>query len=67
VFLAITFGALFALMHLRLNESLSEPLGLYRPTHEALKRNRLVLLRDPLKRLVGLPGDRIRPVPRAPS
>jgi type IV secretory pathway protease TraF len=60
LFLALTFGALYFLTHFTLNLSPSEPIGLYRPTHGAFKRGSLVLLRNPLKRLVGMPGDTIR-------
>jgi type IV secretory pathway protease TraF len=62
-FLAVTFSILLLLTHFTLNLSPSEPLGLYRIAHETLKRDRLVLLRDPLKRLAGMPGDRIRTSP----
>ena len=59
-FLALTSAALFMLTHSILNLSPSEPVGLYRPTHVPFKRGALVLLRDPLKRLVAMPGDTIR-------
>jgi type IV secretory pathway protease TraF len=62
-FLALTMTALFMLTHFTINESRSEPLGFYRVTHKPLNRDRLVLLRDPLKRLVGIPGDVIRTTP----
>ena len=35
------------------------PEGLYRITYQPLKRGSLVLLRNPLKEVVGLPGDTI--------
>ena len=57
--LALTTIALLALTHLTLNESASEPIGLYRPTHEPLKPGALVLLRMPLKRIAALPGDHV--------
>jgi type IV secretory pathway protease TraF len=62
-FLALTTTALFVLTHFTLNVSASEPLGIYRPTNAALERGSLVLLRDPLKRLVGMPRDVIRTSP----
>ncbi len=62
-FLAVTMAALFVLIHFTLNLSPSEPIGLYRPTRGAFKRGALVLLRDPLKRLVATPGDVIRTSP----
>lgn len=64
VLLAITFSILCLMANFTLNFSASEPLGFYRPTNEQLKRNRLVLLREPLKRLVGVPGDHIRTSPK---
>jgi type IV secretory pathway protease TraF len=59
-FLALTMTALFVLTHFTLNESASEPVGLYRPTSAAFKRGSLVLLRMPLKRIAALPGDRVK-------
>jgi type IV secretory pathway protease TraF len=59
-FLAIIVAALYLVTHFTLNESQSEPIGLYRPTHSPFKRGSLVLLKDPLKRVVGMPGDCIR-------
>ncbi len=35
------------------------PEGLYRLTYQPLKRGSLVLLRNPLKQVVGLPGDTV--------
>jgi type IV secretory pathway protease TraF len=61
--LALAGGALVLLIHFTLNTSVSEPIGLYRITAEPLHRGALVLLRDPLKRLVGMPGDEIRMAP----
>jgi type IV secretory pathway protease TraF len=58
-FLALTMAALYALTHFTLNATASEPVGLYRITNKPPTRNALVLLKDPLKRLVGLPGDQI--------
>ena len=63
LFLAATSLALYVLTHYTLNLSPSEAIGLYRPTHDAFKRGALVLLRDPLKRLVATPGDFIRTSP----
>jgi len=62
-FLTVTALALFLLTHFTLNRTASEPTGLYRITSAAPGRNALVLLKDPLKRLVGLPGDAIRMAP----
>jgi type IV secretory pathway protease TraF len=59
-FLILTFGALFALTHLTLNESPSMPIGLYRISHEPLRHGSLVLLKDPLKEIVAVPGDTVR-------
>jgi type IV secretory pathway protease TraF len=36
------------------------PTGIYEITDEPLHRDSFVLVREPLKRLVGLPGDHIR-------
>jgi type IV secretory pathway protease TraF len=63
VFLALTVTALVLLSHFTLNTSVSEPIGLYHVTAKPLRRGALVLLRDPLKRLVGMPGDEIRMAP----
>jgi type IV secretory pathway protease TraF len=60
IFLALTMTALFVLTHLTLNESASEPVGLYRPTHEPLSRGSLVLLKMPLKSIAALAGDHVR-------
>jgi type IV secretory pathway protease TraF len=60
VLLAVTAGALFALTHLTLNESPSMPIGLYKLTHEPIRRGSLVLLKDPLKEIVAVPGDTVR-------
>ena len=59
-FLAVTIVALYLLTHFTLNQSASEPAGLYRITTQPLARNALVLLKDPLKRLVGMPNDSIQ-------
>jgi type IV secretory pathway protease TraF len=59
-FLILTFGALFALTHLTLNESPSMPIGLYRISHEPIRHGSLVLLKDPLKEIVAVPGDTVR-------
>jgi type IV secretory pathway protease TraF len=59
-FLAIMFLALFALTHLTLNESPSMPIGLYKLTHEPISRGSLVLLKDPLKEIVAIPGDTVQ-------
>jgi type IV secretory pathway protease TraF len=58
-FLALSLTALYILSHFTLNRSASEPVGLYRITWQPPARNALVLLKDPLKRLVGVPGDTI--------
>jgi type IV secretory pathway protease TraF len=60
IFLALTSAALYMLTHFVINQSASEPVGLYRISSKSLSRNALVLLRNPLKQLVGLPGDEIR-------
>jgi type IV secretory pathway protease TraF len=60
IFLGLTMTALFVLTHFTLNQSASEPIGLYRPTHATLERGTLVLLRMPLKRIAALPGDHVR-------
>jgi type IV secretory pathway protease TraF len=59
-FLTLSLTALFVLSHFTLNRSASEPVGLYRITNQPPARDALVLLKDPLKRLVGVPGDTIR-------
>jgi type IV secretory pathway protease TraF len=59
-FLALTASALYLVTHFTYNGSRSEPIGLYRVTRSPFKRGALVLLRDPLKRLVAVPGDTIR-------
>jgi type IV secretory pathway protease TraF len=58
-FLGLTTGALLVLCNFTLNTSPSEPLGLYHITKEPLKRGALVLLKDPLKQIVGVPGDTV--------
>jgi type IV secretory pathway protease TraF len=60
-FLVIVFtGILYLLTHFTLNESASMPIGLYRVTHEPIRRGSLVLLKEPLKEIVAVPGDRVR-------
>jgi signal peptidase I len=64
--LCLVMGAMTALWfqsHYTLNESASEPLGWYQVMDRSLARNSLVLLRNPLKRLVGVPGDTVRFTP----
>jgi len=64
IFLALTSAALYALTHFTINSSSpSEPTGLYRPTHEPLKRGALVLLKMPLKTIAALPGDQVDMTP----
>jgi type IV secretory pathway protease TraF len=63
-FLALTTVALYLLTHFTLNGTASEPIGFYRITNKPLARDALVLLKDPLKRLVGVPGDEIRMAPK---
>ena len=53
----------FALNHFRLNLTPSAPIGLYRIVHEPVVRGSLVLLRDPMKTIVGWPGDTVRLTP----
>ena len=62
-FLALTMAALYVLTHFTLNSTASEPIGLYRITSKPPARDALVLLKDPLKRLAGVPGDQIRMAP----
>ena len=64
IFLALTAAALYVLTHFTLNQSPSEPTGLYRPTHESLKRGSMVLLKMPLKRIAALPGDHVDMTPK---
>jgi type IV secretory pathway protease TraF len=61
--LAATTAALYLISNFTFNSSASEPVGLYHITSRPLTRNGLVLLKDPLKRLVGVPGDEIRMAP----
>jgi type IV secretory pathway protease TraF len=64
--LCLVVGAMTALWfqsHYTLNESASEPLGWYQIMDRSLNRNSLVLLRNPLKRLVGVPGDTVQFTP----
>jgi len=61
--LAATTAALYLISNFTFNSSASEPVGLYHITSRPLTRNDLVLLKDPLKRLVGVPGDEIRMAP----
>src|SRR5215469_17745170 len=61
--LAATTAALYLISNFTFNSSASEPVGLYHITSRPLTRNGLVLLRAPLKRLVGMPGDEIRMAP----
>jgi type IV secretory pathway protease TraF len=63
IFLALTCAALYTLTHFTINSSPSEPTGLYRPTHEPLKRGALVLLKMPLKTIAALPGDQVDMTP----
>jgi type IV secretory pathway protease TraF len=58
--LTLSLTALYMLCNFTLNRSASEPVGLYRITGQPPARDALVLLKDPLKRLVGVPGDTIR-------
>jgi type IV secretory pathway protease TraF len=62
-FLALTGSALYLVTNFTYNSSASVPTGLYRVTRQVPSRNALVLLKDPLKRLVGMPGDWIRMAP----
>jgi type IV secretory pathway protease TraF len=59
-FLTLSLTTLYVLCNFTLNSSASEPVGFYRITGQAPARDALVLLKDPLKRLVGVPGDIIR-------
>lgn len=58
--LGLLFVALFALTHATLNTSPSMPIGLYGLTHEPIRRGSLVLLKDPLKEIVAVPGDTVQ-------
>ena len=63
--LALSFvliGALAtaSIFDIRGNSSSSEPLGIYRLTHEPLTRGALVVLKLPLKQIAALPGDTVR-------
>jgi len=57
---AFAFGLLFVLTHVTLNTSQSMPIGLYRITHSPFQRGALVLLKDPLKQIVAVPGDTVQ-------
>jgi type IV secretory pathway protease TraF len=45
----------------RINLSPSEPVGIYRVSFEPLTRGAYVLLKSPIKRVAGLPGEIISP------
>ena len=52
-----------SIFHIRGNASSSEPLGIYRLTHEPLTRGAFVVLKLPLKQIAALPGDTVRVTP----
>jgi type IV secretory pathway protease TraF len=60
ILLAAFTGVLYLLTHFTLNQSASMPVGLYRITHELIRRGSLVLLKEPLKEIVAVPGDTVR-------
>jgi type IV secretory pathway protease TraF len=47
----------------RVNLSPSEPIGLYRVSFEPLTRGAYVILKSPIKRIAGAPGDTVRATP----
>lgn len=51
---------LYTPIHYTWNRSPSLPTGIYEITDEPLYRGSFVLMREPLKQLVGIPGDNIR-------
>jgi len=55
--------ALADIFQVRGNTSASEPRGLWRITHEPLKRGSYVILKMPLKQIAALPGDTVRITP----
>lgn len=59
----LTMMYMWALTHLTYNVTASEPIGLYRITARPIAKGELVLLRNPLKRLVGSPGDTVTQTP----
>jgi signal peptidase I/conjugal transfer pilin signal peptidase TrbI len=52
-----------SIFDIRGNASPSEPLGIYRLTHEPLTRGAFVVLKLPLKKIAALPGDTVRVTP----
>jgi type IV secretory pathway protease TraF len=52
-----------SIFDIRGNDSPSEPLGIYRLTHEPLTRGAFVVLKLPLKQIAALPGDAVRVTP----
>jgi type IV secretory pathway protease TraF len=61
--LVAAFLALAALNYFFLNDSPSQPIGIYRYTHEPLKVGTLVRLADPMKMIAAMPGDHVRFAP----
>ena len=61
----VLIGALAAasIFYIRGNGSPSEPLGIYRLTHEPLTRGAFVVLKLPLKQIAALPGDTVQVTP----
>jgi type IV secretory pathway protease TraF len=55
--------AVASIFDIRGNGSPSEPLGIYRLTHEPLTRGAFVVLKLPLKQIAALPGDTVRVTP----
>lgn len=58
--LAIAIASFYLLAHFTINDSASMPMGLYRVTHEPFQRGSIVLLREPLKEIVAVPGDTVQ-------
>jgi len=58
-FLAGIMAMFFVFGHFTLNETGSEPRGLYWLAHQPFKRGTLVRLRMPLKTITALPGDHV--------
>jgi type IV secretory pathway protease TraF len=53
-------GVVYLLTHFTLNWSASLPTGLYHITHDSIRHGSLVLLKNPLKEIVAVPGDTVQ-------